>query len=450
MRTALKYLETNLLFLLAILFWLPVNAQITESVVIDKILAKVDNNIILKSEMEVAYLQFLSSGQPMMGDAKCRVLESLIINKLLLAKAEIDSVTVSEDMVEANLNQRMQVFTSQFGSEAKLEEFYGKTIEEFKDEFREQVRDQLIIEKMDDKIASDLEASPKEVRKFFSTIPRDSLPFFSTEVEVGILVKNITPGEGSKKEITEKMNSIREQILNGTDFRTMAREYSEDYGNKEKGGELGYWRKTDLDPDYVAASMKLDSGQVSGIVKTQFGYHLIQMVGKRGNEFNSRHILLRPTFSDLDIQFARNAMDSIKNLILKDSISFEKAAKEFSEDPYTKPNGGILVDQNTGSTKIPLERMDPDIYFTLDTMEPGEISEPILFAKPDGQRALRMVYFKDKVPPHQANLRDDYQKIYMATIEEKRFEIKKEWFEKTRNEVFISIDDDYNQCKILQ
>ena len=424
--------------------------QITESVVIDKILAKVDDHIILKSEMEVAYLQYLSSGQSLIGDAKCRVLESLIINKLLLAKAEIDSVTVSEDIVESNLDQRMQVFTSQFGSEKKLVEFYGKTIDEFKDEFRDQVRDQLIIERMDEKIASNLEASPKEVRKFFNQIPEDSLPFFSTEVVVGVLVRDINPGEGSKKSIIGKMNSIRDQVLSGTDFRVMAREYSQDFGNKEKGGELGYWKKSDLDPDYVAAAMKLDSGQVSPVVKTQFGYHLIQMVGKRGNEFNSRHILLRPNFSDLDISYTLKEMDSIKQLILNDSMTFEKAAKEFSQDPYTKPNGGILVDQNTGSTKIPLERMDTELYFVLDTMEVGEISNPIVFTKPDGQKAMRIIYFKDKVAPHQANLQDDYQKIYQATLDEKRFEKKKEWFEKTKNQVFISIDDEYNQCKILQ
>lgn len=446
----MKYLQIKLIFILFFVVTLTAKSQITESVVVDKILAKVDDHIILKSEMEVAYLQYLSSGQSLIGDAKCRVLESLVINKLLLAKAEIDSVTVSEDIVESNLNQRMQVFVSQFGSEQKLEEFYGKTIDEFKDEFRDQVRDQLVIERMDERIASDLEASPKEVRKFFSNIPQDSLPFFSTEVVVGVLVRDINPGEGSKKSILNKMNSIREQILNGTDFRTMAREYSQDLGNKDKGGELGYWRKTDLDPDYVAAAMKLDSGEVSQVVKTQFGYHLIQMVGKRGNEFNSRHILLRPNFSELDISYSLNEIDSIKQLILNDSMSFEQAAKEYSQDPYTKSNGGILVDQNTGATKIPLERMDTELYFVLDTMEVGEISRPIVFTKQDGQKAMRIIYFKDKVAPHQANLKDDYQKIYQATLEEKRFTKKKEWFEKTKSQVFISIDDEYNQCKILQ
>lgn len=451
-RVVLKYSMNRITFILIFLLgsYTFTTAQITESVVIDKILAKVDDQIILKSEMEIAYLQYLSTGQPLQGDAKCRVLESLVINKLLLAKAEIDSVTVSEEMVESNLNQRMQVFVSQFGSEEKLEEFYDKTIDEFKDEFRDQVKEQLLIEKMDAQIASNLEASPKEVRKFFNNIPKDSLPFFSTEVEIGVLVKDITPGLGTKKAILDKMNTIRERILNGADFRTMAREYSEDYGNKDKGGELGYWRKTDLDPDYVAAAMQLDSGEVSPVVKTQFGYHLIQMVGKRGNEFNSRHILMRPEFSDLDITYTQNELDSVINLIQKDSLSFEQAAKKFSDDPYTKPNGGILVDQNTGSTKIPLERLDPDMYFTIDTMEKGDISKPILFTKQDGQKALRVLYFKDKTPPHQANLKDDYQKIYQATLEEKRFTQKKEWFQKSKNDVFISIDEDYNYCKILQ
>jgi peptidyl-prolyl cis-trans isomerase SurA len=446
----LKYIRIKILTIILTLTSTIGFSQIIESVVVDKILAKVDDQIVLKSEMEVAYLQFLSSGQPLIGDAKCRVLESLVINKLLLAKAEIDSVSVSEDMVESNLNQRMQVFISQFGSEKQLEEFYDKSIDEFKEEFRDQVQDQLIIERMDGKIASDLDASPKEVRKFFSQIPKDSLPYFSTEVEVGILVKDIVSGEGSKKSILQQMNSIRDRILAGESFKAMAKTYSEDYGNKDKGGDLGYWKKTDLDPDYVAAAMKLDSGQVSPIVKTQFGYHLIQMIGKRGNEFNSRHILMRPNFSELDIQFTINEIDSIKSLIRQDSLSFEQAAKKYSDDQYTKSNGGLLVDQNTGSTKIPLERMDTDIYFTLDTMTPGRISGPILFTKPDQQKAMRIIYYKNKFPPHQANLKDDYQKIYQATLEEKKFEVKKEWFEKTRREVFISIDDEFNHCKILQ
>lgn len=443
-------MKIKFLILSFILIGFNANAQLTDPVVIDKIIAKVDNYIILKSEMDVSYLQYLSSGEPLAGDAKCRVLESLVINKLLLAKAEIDSVSVEEEIVEGNLNQRMQVFIQQFGSEEKLEEFYGKSTEEFKDEFRETVKEQLIIEKMDGKIASNLEASPKEVRKFFNSIPEDSLPYFSTEVVVGVLIKDIVSGEGSKREILDKMNKIRRDILDGADFREMAKLYSEDPGNKSKGGELGYWRKSDLDPDYVAAAMKLDSGEISPVTKTQFGYHLIQMVDKRGNEFNSRHILLRPTFSDLDIKYTLAKLDTIKNLVQSDSLTFEQAAKKFSDDKYTKPNGGILMDQNTGSTQIPLERLDTDLYFILDTMEPGEISEPMLFVKPDNQRALRLVYYKSGVPPHQANLRDDYQKLYRATLEEKKFEKKKEWFEKTRGEVFISIDDDYNHCRILQ
>jgi peptidyl-prolyl cis-trans isomerase SurA len=445
----LKYIPIKF-FILLLLLSSSLSAQITESVVVDKILAKVDNYIVLKSEMEVAYLQYLSSGEVLAGDAKCRVLESLIINKLLLAKAEIDSVTVSEEMVEGNLDQRMQAFISQFGSESKLEEFYGKSVDEFKDEFRDQVKEQLLIQRMDDQVASNLEATPKEVRKFFSQIPEDSLPFFSTEVEIGVLIRKIEQGEGSRKQIVIKLNEIREEITNGTDFREMAKVHSTDYGNKERGGELGYWKKSDLDPDYVAAALKLDSGEVSQVVKTQFGFHLIQMVGRRGNEFNSRHILLKPEFSNLDITVTAELLDSIKGLIAMDSMSFEQAAIKFSEDPYTKSNGGLLVDQNTGASKIPLERLDPDMYFSIDTMEAGQISSPILFKQPNGQNAMRLIYYKSKSPPHQANLKDDYQKIYQATVEEKRFQKKKEWFENTKNEVFIDIDDDFQNCKILQ
>ncbi len=422
----------------------------TNSVVVDKIVAKVDQFIILKSEAELNYLQYLSSGQDLRGDVKCRVFESLIINKLLLAKAEIDSVTVEDQMVEANLDQRMQVFISQFGSESRLEEYYGKTIEEFKEEFREQVRDQLIIQRMDDKITSHIDVTPKEVRRFFSKIPEDSLPYFSTEVEIGQIVHKVKQGSGSRKDVISKLREIKGKIEAGFDFGEMARLYSEDPGNKGKGGELGFWKKTDLDPDYVAAAMALKPGEVSDVVHSQFGFHLIQLIEVRGNEFNSRHILLRPTFSGKDVEHAAAYLDSIRKLIVVDSMPFEKAARDFSEDIVTSSNGGIFQDQQSGSTRIPMENVDTELFFILDSMEVGAVTKPLAYRTYDGTDALRLIYFKSKVPPHQANLGDDYQKIYFAALDQKRYLAKEEWFLKTKDEVFIQIDDEYAHCKILE
>ncbi len=420
------------------------------SVVVDKIVAKVDHFIILKSEAELNYLQYLSSGQDLKGNVKCRVFESLIINKLLLAKADIDSITVEEDMVEANLNQRMSVFISQFGSEEKLEQYYGKTVEEFKEEFREQVRDQLVIQRMDEQITQGIDVNPREVRKFFSKIPEDSLPYFSTEVEVGQIVHKVQQGAGSRDDVIRQLREIKDKIEAGFDFAEMARLYSQDPGNKDKGGELGFWKKSDLDPDYVAAALALRPGEVSDVVESQFGFHLIKLVEVRGNEFNSSHILLRPSFSELDVVHAANYLDSIRNLIVVDSMPFERAARDFSEDIVTGSNGGIFTDQGSGSTRIPMENLDTDLFFLIDTMKVGQVSRTLPYRTYDGTDALRIIYFKSKVPPHRANLEDDYQKIYFAALDEKRFLAKEEWFLKTKDEVYIQIDDEYADCKILE
>jgi peptidyl-prolyl cis-trans isomerase SurA len=421
-----------------------------ESVVVDKIVAKVDHFIILKSEAEINYLQFLSSGQDVSGDVRCRVFESLIINKLLLAKAEIDSITVEPDMVESNLNQRMQVFISQFGSEEKLEAYYGKSVEEFKGEFRDQVKEQLVIQRMDGEITQGIDVNPKEVRKFFAKIPEDSLPFFSTEVEVGQITHKIKQGVGSKKEVIQQLRGIRDKIASGFDFGEMARLYSQDPGNKDKGGELGFWKKTDLDPDFVAGALALKPGEISDVIESQFGFHLIQLIEVRGNEFNSRHILLRPSFSNKDVIHAQNYLDSIRKLVVVDSVPFEKAAKDFSEDMVTSSSGGIFTDQATGSTRIPMENLDTDLFFILDTMEVGAVTGPIAYRTYEGDDALRIVYYKSKVKPHRANLKDDYQKIYLAAMDEKRFRAKEEWFFKSKDEVFIRIDEEYSDCKILE
>ncbi len=264
-----------------------------KGVIVDKIIAKVDDKIILKSELEEAYLQFLSSGQLEHGSSKCGIFESLVVNKLLIAKAEIDSVVVMEVEVDQNLNQRMQMIISQVGGdEEALESFYGKSLLEIRSDIREGVKEQLIVQRMQSTITSDLSVSPAEVQAFFSKIPKDSLPYFSAEVSIGHIVKIPTIGKEQKSKAREQLLEYKKKIEGGESFETLARKYSQG-PSAPKGGNLGYQKRGNLVPPYEAAALQLTPGDISGPVESEFGFHLIQLISRRGNEYDSRHILLQ-------------------------------------------------------------------------------------------------------------------------------------------------------------
>ncbi|MFN3403417.1 MAG: peptidylprolyl isomerase [Cytophagaceae bacterium] len=421
------------------------------SQVIDRIIAKVDNEIILQSELEVNYLQVLASQEKVEDPEllKCHVLETLIINKLLVAKAEIDSVTVEKALVDEQLDRRMKYFIQQIGSEEKLEKMYNKTIDQLKSELRKQVKEQLIIQKMQDNITSHVKVTPAEVKKFFNEIPKDSLPYFSTEAEIGQIVKIPKVSKEKKFEARTRLEKIRERIVAGEDFCKLAKEYSEDPGSAKYCGELGYFKKGELVPEYESTALRLKNGELSNIIESDYGFHLIQMIDRKGNEYNSRHILIKPVSSNKDIGEAERFLDSLRRIIKKDSISFEKAARLHSDDKRTNQTGGLFLDPESGGTKIPLENLDPVIFFTIDTMKVGHISKPISFRMEDGTEAVRLIYYKSKTPPHQANLKDDYQKIYRAALAEKKNNAINEWFDKNKSEVYIDIIDEYRKCELL-
>lgn len=448
----LKYsagIKSFILLVVCFLFGQMVFAQQKE-VVVDKIVAKVDNYIILKSELERMYLDYASRGEIMGANAKCHILESLIINKLMVAKAEIDSVVVSDAEVRSNLDRRMQYFINQIGSEEKIEQYYGKTLEEFKEELRDNVKEQLIVQKMQSEITSNIKVTPSEVKKFFNSIPQDSLPFFSTEVTVGQIVKVPTIGKDQKEKVRQQLIELRKKIVSGEeDFQEMARKYSDEPGADKSGGNIGFFKRGELAPEYEAAALKLKPGEISMPVETKFGFHLIQMIERRGNMFNTRHILIIPSSSKLDIQEAENFLDSIRTEIINEKITFEKAAKEHSEDMETSASGGFFLDES-GSNRISVEHLDPSVFFAIDTMQVGTISKPIPYRTPDGKDAVRILYYKSKMRPHVANLKDDYQKIQAAALNEKKNRILSRWFKEANNDVFILIDEEYNFCNILQ
>jgi peptidyl-prolyl cis-trans isomerase SurA len=418
-------------------------------IVVDEIIAKVDNYIVLKSELEKTHLNALSQGAPATADLKCRILAQLISGKLMVAKAEIDSVIVTDLEVDNNLERRMQVILSQYGgTEAQFEEFYGKSIEELQAEIREQIKEQLVVQRMQEHITTGLSVTPSEVRKFFERIPKDSLPFFSTEVQVSQIVNVPEASEEEKNKLTLKLVELRSRALAGESFEELAKAHSQG-PSARNGGNLGWAGRGMMAPGFEAVAMKLNPGEISEPFETDFGIHIVKLLEKRGNEYNSQHIILIPQPSEEDFARAARELDSLRSLVLDDTLSFEKLAKEVSEDKMTAGAGGYITDQQ-GSTRISVDQMDPVVYFTLtDSLQVGEISKPMKFRMDDGKDAMRILYYKAKYQPHQANLKDDWQKIQMAALEEKKNRIISEWFNKARADVFISIDEDYDNCGII-
>lgn len=428
-------------------------AQQPNEVILDKIIAKVDNYIVLKSEYDVTLLQALHSGSKF--DHKktpCEVLENLLINKLLLAKAEIDSIVVDDKQVEAELDHRMSYFISQIGSKEKLEAYYNKSVNQLKNELRKQVKEQKVVQKMQMTITEKIKVTPGEVKKFFNDIPTDSLPFYSKEYELGQIVKLPSVNKIQKIKTRERLGRIRDMIVNQNEsFAKMAKDFSEDPGGSARnGGEIGFFKKGDLVPEYEAAALKLKPGETSPIVESQFGFHIIQLIERRGNEFNTRHILLRPVSSENDVEEAAHFLDSLRNKIVKDSIKFDVAAKEHSDDKATKETGGMLSSQSTNSNKIPAEEIDANLVFLIDTLKIGGVSKPIPYRTEDGKDGYRIVYLKAATQPHQANLKDDYLKIQAEALNQKKNKAVEQWFFKTKNEVFIDLSDEHKDCEILK
>ncbi len=417
----------------------------SNKLVIDKIVGKVDNYIVLKSDVEKAYLDALSQGR---SADKCLVLESLMVSKMLVAKAEIDSVEVSDDEVDNNLDRRLQFFISQVGSEEAIEEYYGKTLEQFKIELAETIKEQLTAQKMEGELTAEMSVSPAEVRKFFRNIPNDSLPYFSTEVKVGQIVKIPEVSKSQKDLVRKRLNDIRRQISDGADFNEMAKDNSMDPSVVQNGGELGFQRRGVLAPEYEATAFKLKAGEISEPFETDFGIHILQLLERRGNTFNTRHILISPQPLETDILGAVDYLDSLRSGILTDTITFAKAAKEYSDDQQTSSNGGFFSDGD-GASRISVEELDPVIFFTLDTMALGTITKPMRYRLDDGTEAVRILFYDEKLAPHQANLRDDYQKIGRAALAEKRGRTMENWFLKARDDVYIEVDEEYQYCKIM-
>lgn len=438
------------IFLSALLFCcFLASGQENEGFVVDEIIAKVDNYIVLKSDLERAYQDYISNGGTPSQQAKCQYLAMLIRNKLMMAKAEIDSVVVADADVDSNTKRRMDAIMAQAGSTPEdLESKFGKTLEQIQLELRDQIREQMIVSKMEEKVSEGISVIPAEVRRFFNKINKDSLPYFSASVEVAQIVKVANISESQKAATRSQLIELRDRILAGENFATLAKKYSTDPSVVANGGDMGFVGRGFMVPEFEAASFKLKPGEISMPVETKFGLHIIQLLERRGNEYHSRHILMSFSPSQEDLEKASRYLDSLRNLIVHDSITFEKAAKEYSDDTQTKAMGGFFTDPQ-GSIQVSVDDIDPVVFFRIDSMKVGDISEPIIYRTDEGKDAVRILFYKSRIGPHEASLKDDWYKIQAAALNEKKDRILKKWFNKARQDVFINIDAAYNSCGIL-
>jgi len=423
-----------------------------ESKLIDKIVGIVGEKIVKRSDVEMQYQQFTSQKSPGIdaSGTKCQILSQLLKQKMFLRQAEIDSIQITDKEVESELDRRIRYFSKRIGSEKKLEEYYGKSIEELKSDFREDIQEQMRSQRMRQKIFKDLSVSPSEVKSYYNSLPEDSIPYYNAEVELGQIVAKPRVNEAQQNKVKERLRNMRKRVVEGEqDFSTLAIMYSDDDQTAQDGGDLGYIERGEMVPKFEGAAFKLDSGEVSNVINTKYGYHLIQALGRKGDEVKVRHVLLKPKAGGAQYRAARNRLDSIRNILVNGEMTFKKAVKEFSEHEPSKERGGMIVNRQTGNARFEMDQLDPDLYFVIDSLQEGDYSEPVSFQTQEGEQAYRIVYLKNQTEPHKADLDRDYTKIKADARQRKKQKKLREWLKRKIDKTYIFVSPDYQDCDKL-
>ncbi len=433
----------NLLVLAALLA--PAAGSCQSGGIIDRVAATVGNRIILKSDIETQYQQYIAQGNYPDSTLKCRILDHLLFTRLLLHQAILDSVEVSDAEVKDKLDRNLDYYIQQIGSQEKLEAFYGKSVPEIRDEYEPLIREQLQVQAMQQKITRHLTVTPAEVRTFYGSIPPDSLPYINSEIEYAQIRLEIPVSAEEKRRIRNTLLKYKERVTQGEEFSTLAVLYSQDASAKS-GGELGFHGRGDLVPEFEAVAFRLKPGEVSDVVETQFGFHLIQLIERRGERINVRHILLRPVVSGDDLQAAFVRMDSLYRAIADSSLTFEKAAEKFSDDKDTRYNGGNVFNPQTGTTRFEADQVDRSVFFQLEKLQPGEMTPPVTGAMADGKQAYFIYRLVSRSTPHRANLIDDYQRLQETALELKKGKALEEWVARKRKNTYVQVSGEYQAC----
>ncbi len=447
-------MKRNWIIIALMFLALPMMAQNRQPQVIDKVVAVVGKNIILQSDIENQYIQYrvqgLAAGTGK--EIRSRILEDLLLQKLMLNQAEMDSITVTDDQVEADMEQRIRYFIARIGSQEKLEEQFGKSMAEIKDEVRQARRDQMLQEQVQAKIMQNVTVTPKEVKDFFHDIPKDSLPTISPSYEIVQIVKRPPVSIDEKLQVKDRLYQIRKRILEGeSSFSTMAVLYSEDPGSARQGGELGFAGKGVYATEFENVAFNLRDGEISDVVETEFGFHIIQLIERRGETINCRHILLTAKVPVEALEKAQNQLDSVAQLIRNGDMTFEEACKKFSDDD-SKSNGGYLTNAVSGGNWLSLQDLQElegsypeykNLAFVISRLNVGEVSDPLPMTTNENNDAFRLVMVKRKTEAHQANLKDDYNLIQNWALGQKRQEAIGKWVKDKAAKAYIRLDENY-------
>jgi peptidyl-prolyl cis-trans isomerase SurA len=421
---------------------------------LDKIAGVVGSGIILQSDIELKYASYLAQGNQPDPAIKCQILQGLMTQKLLAQQAVIDSVDVKDDEVDNDLDRRMRGMIQRAGGQDRLEQFLGRSLIQYKDEVRPDIKEELIAQKMQQKITADVNTTPQDVEKFFNKIAKDSIPSFNKEVEVGEIAFNPKLTTGEKETARLKAEDLLKRVKAGEDFATLARLYSQDPGSAVEGGDLGFADRTTFVKEFAAVAFKLKAGEISPVFETEYGFHFLQVIERRGEQVHVRHILIIPPVTQESLDRAKAKADSVYTLLKTNKkIDFSTAAAFYSDAKDTKYNGGMLLNADnveTRTTYIPTNRLDPQIALITDTMKVGSISTPQLFTGQDGKKSYKILYLKSSTDAHKASLALDYPKIKEYATNDKINRKVSEWFEKRRRETFIKIDPQYQSCPSLK
>ncbi len=403
-------LKLNLILILLIAV-VHLNGQ---AILIDKVIGKVGSEYILLSEVEEEFSYAKTKDPGLSNDVKCDIIDNMIAQKLVVYHAKIDSVDVLDEEVETQLDFRFESILRQMnGDEAFFTEYYGASISEMKERFREDQKHKLLAEKMQHKLISNIEITPKEVEQFYNSVPVDSLPYFKSEMEISEIIMTPSVNKLERQKALDKCTMLLNKVVSGeATFEDVASKNSQDPGSALRGGDLGFAKRGVYVPEFEAAVFTLAKDEISEIIETEFGFHFIQLIERRGNSVRARHVLIKPEITTADLELTKKNLDSIRNLIFLDSLSFEVAVKKHSlKSLPSYANSGRVKNQNTNNTFFAADDLDPDTYFAIYELKPGQLSQPLEVQIPGGGKAYRLIKLVTISKPHKANLKEDFDKI---------------------------------------
>jgi peptidyl-prolyl cis-trans isomerase SurA len=422
----------------------------SQKIVADKIIAKVGDKIILKSDIDNAISDYKRQGQDaqLPPDAECSFLEGQLIQKALVLQANRDSLSVADDELDALLDNQIRYFINMYGSQQALEEIAGKTVYQIKEDLRGPFKERKLADQMRSKILENVHVTPTEVTEYFNKIPKDSLPYYESKLEINQVVVYPTANKDVEDYVTAQLNDLKHQVETGQKrFDALAKIYSQDPGSKDNGGQYNV-NRTDhsFDPTFMAAAFKLKEGQVSPVIKTRFGLHIIQMVSRAGDDAVIRHILIIPSVTDKEINTEKDKLDSVRSRVIKGYMTFGEAVNKYADEDAGKTSGGVVMGQD-GSNFVTIDQLtDKDLVVLLKDMKPGDISKPQVYHDERGKTAVRIVFLRTRTDPHRANLKDDYNTISQRALEQKKMVVLQKWFKEHVPNYYIAIDKEYNNC----